>query len=323
VELVAGVDPFPAAQEWAREHFGHRLPLFDTIENALAQLSCDAVLVITPPSTHHAIVSAALEAGKHVLVEKPLAMTIGEADELIALAGRVDRTLMVSQNYRYRAPIRAAQAFIASGALGELIAVHADFRRHTGTLFGAGNFRYSMMHPLVLDMSIHHFDLLRAMTGLDVAQVDARSWKSPETWYENDPTVTALMDLDGGVPFTYQGDWAARPSLPDTSWNADWTFKGTTGWLLLTGDAENALTGTVRFEPYEGEPRELPQPELDATDRDGSLRAFAEALRLGTQPETAATDNVKSLAIVLGCMASIERGGPVSMAELHQRVVTR
>ncbi len=323
VELVAGLDPFPAAQEWAREHFGTRLPLFDTVERALEQVNCDAVLVITPPSTHHAVVSAALDAGKHVLVEKPLAMTIAEADELIELAARAGWTLMVSQNYRYRAPIRAAQAFIASGGLGELIAVHADFRRHTGTLFGAGNFRYSMMHPLVLDMSIHHFDLLRAMTGLDVLRVDARSWKSPETWYENDPTVTALMDLDGGVPFTYQGDWAARPSLPDTTWNADWTFKGTTGWLLVTGDAENALTGTVRFEPYDGEPRDLEQPTLDATDRDGSLRAFAEALRLGTQPETAAADNVKSLAIVLGCMDSIERGEPVSMAELRQRVITR
>jgi predicted dehydrogenase len=323
VQLVAGVDPFPAAQEWAREHFSSRVPLFSAIETALAQVECDAVLVITPPVTHHAVVTTALQAGKHVLVEKPLAMTIAEAEDLIALADRAGKTLMVSQNYRFRRPIRAAQAFIASGKLGSLIAVHADFRRHTGTMFGEGNFRYSMMHPLVHDMSIHHFDMLRALTGLNVETVDARSWKSPETWYENDPTVTALMDLDGGVPFTYQGDWAARPSLPDTSWNADWTFKGTTGWLTISGDPDDAQRGTVTFEPYDGERREIEQPELALADRDGSLAAFAEAIRAGTEPETVAADNVKSLAIVLACVASIERGGPVSMAELSQRVVAR
>jgi len=323
VQLVAGIDPFPAAQEWAREHFGSRVALFSTIEEALAQVECDAVLVITPPVTHHPVVTTALNAGKHVLVEKPLSMTIAEADDLIALADRAGRTLMVSQNYRFRRPIRAAQAFIASGQLGSLIAVHADFRRHTGTLFGEGNFRYSMMHPLVHDMSIHHFDMLRALTGLDVEKVDARSWRSPETWYENDPTVTALMDLEGGVPFTYQGDWAPRPSLPDTSWNADWTFKGTNGWLMIAGDVDDAQKGTLIFEPYDGEPREIEQPELALSDRHGSLAAFAEAIRTGFSPETSASDNVKSLAIVLACVESIERGGAVSVAELWERVGTR
>jgi predicted dehydrogenase len=323
VQLVAGVDPFPAAQEWAREHFGSRVAVFNTIDEALAQVECDAVLVITPPVTHHPVVTTALNAGKHVLVEKPLAMTIAEAYDLIALADRTGKTLMVSQNYRYRRPIRAAQAFIAGGELGSLIAVHADFRRHTGTMFGEGNFRYSMMHPLVHDMSIHHFDMLRALTGLNVERVDARSWKSPETWYENDPTVTALIDLEGGVPFTYQGDWAARPSLPDTSWNADWTFKGTKGWLMISGDAEDAQFGTVTFEPYDGEPREIDQPEIALTDRDGSLSAFADAVRTGTVPETAASDNVKSLAIVLACVESIERGAAVSVAELRENVSTR
>ena len=74
--MVAAVDPFPAAREWASRQLDARLPLFESLGDALNAVECDAVLVITPPSTHHAVVSEALTAGKHVLNEKPLAMPV-------------------------------------------------------------------------------------------------------------------------------------------------------------------------------------------------------------------------------------------------------
>ena len=260
ITMVGAVDPFPAAREWAAREFDGELPLFASLSEAAASIECDAVLVITPPPTHHAIVSEALRSGKHVMVEKPLAMSLAEADELIELAGSVSRLLMVSQNYRYRAPLRAVQQFVASGQLGDLIAVNAEFRRHTQTLFGEGNFRYQMEHPLVLDMSIHHFDMLRAITGRNVISVDARSWKAPGTWYQHDPAASALMELEGGAPFTYQGDWAPRRSILDTSWNADWTIRGELGTLIWIGDLDNAFSGRVIFESHEGDRTELELP---------------------------------------------------------------
>ena len=280
----------------------------------------DAVLVITPPSTHHAIVSEALRAGKHVLVEKPLAMSLQEADELIALASEAGRTLMVSQNYRYRPPLRAVQQFVAGGQLGDLISVNAEFRRHTQTLFGEGNFRYQMEHPLVLDMSIHHFDMLRAITGKNVISVDARSWKAPGTWYRHDPAATALMELEGGVPFTYQGDWAPLQSRLDTSWNADWTIRGELGTLVWIGDLENAFAGRVIFESNEGDRSELELPRLDAIDREGSLLAFWAAVVTKTEPETSAIDNINSLAIVLAAIRSIERREAVTISRMRDDV---
>ena len=317
ISMVAAVDPFPAAREWASRELDAALPLFESLGEAMKNVECEAVLVITPPSTHFEVVSEALNAGKHVLVEKPLAMTLSEADDLIALADRVGKLLMVSQNYRFRAPLRAVQHFIASGQLGEIVAVNAVFRRHTQTLFGEGNFRYQMEHPLVLDMSIHHFDMLRAITGKNVVSVDARSWRAPGAWYQHDPAATALMDLEGNVPFTYQGDWAPSPADPDTSWNADWSIRGELGTLVWIGHIDDAFQGAVRFEPNEGSPVAIEQPRLDAIDRDGSLRAFWAAVVTGTEPETVARDNVNSLAIVLATIASIERRGPVTIAEMR------
>jgi predicted dehydrogenase len=315
VELVAVADPAPAARQWATDTLG--LPasrVVPDLDAALAAVDCDAVLVITPPATHHAVVTGALQAGKHVLVEKPLATTVADARDLIAAAERAGRMLVVSQNYRFRNPARSVQKAIAGGELGELLAVDIAFRRDTRTLFGEGNFRYSMEHPTVLDMTIHHLDLLRAVTGRNPARIDARSWRVPDSPYRHDPAVAALIDLDGGVPVAYRGDWATHE--PETSWNGDWVITGEKGRLVWVSDVANPMIGTARFAPWAGEPRDLPPADLPAEDRRGSLLAFREAVLTGEPAETRAEDNLWSLAAVTACVASIESGAPVELATL-------
>ena len=77
VEFVAAVDASPAARAWAIDTLGlAEATVFADLEGALAKTTADAVLVITPPDTHHAVATAALRAGKHVLLEKPLATTL-------------------------------------------------------------------------------------------------------------------------------------------------------------------------------------------------------------------------------------------------------
>ena len=79
VELVAAVDPSPAARAWAIDALGlEEATVFADLERALNGTATDAVLVITPPDTHHAVANSALRAGKHVLLEKPLATTSTE-----------------------------------------------------------------------------------------------------------------------------------------------------------------------------------------------------------------------------------------------------
>lgn len=317
IELVAVADPAPAAREWAAATLD--LPaarIVPDLDAALA-VEADAVLVITPPATHHAVVTQALEAGRHVLVEKPLATTIAEAKDLIATAERTGKTLVTSQNYRYRNPARAVQRAIAEGELGDLLSVDIDFRRDTRTLFGEGNFRYSMEHPTVLDMTIHHLDLLRAVTGRNPVRIDARSWRVPDSPYQHDPAAAALIDLDGGIPVAYRGDWATHE--PETSWNGDWVITGEKGRLVWVSDVDNPLVGTARFTPWGGEPVELPPAEMPAEDRRGSLLAFRHAVLTGEPAETRAEDNLWSLAAVTACVGSIETGAPVDLRALVGR----
>lgn len=305
VELVGVADADPAAQAWMTSNLG--LPAtayFASLEQALATIACDAVLIVTPPETHRRLAVPALEAGKPVLVEKPLATTLADARTLVATAARTGQTLMVSQNYRFRRPARAAQRIVAEGHLGNLAAVTIRCRRDTRTLFPPENFRYTMRHPYVVDMSIHHADLLRAIIGQEVRRVYARGWRVPRSNYQHDPAVIATMTLETGVTVIYEGTWATNEA--ETSWNGDWEIIGERGRLTWTGGETDPLQGTITLQLWGEAPREVPQPELERVDRRGTFDAFRRAIIAGEEPETSARDNINSLAIVLACVESLD-----------------
>ena len=312
VELVAVVDPAPDAQRLSERELG--LSASDSLGEALALTGCDCVLVATPPETHHDLVVAALEAGKHVLVEKPLDVTLSGARSLVEAAKRAGRTLMVSQNYRFNAPFRAAQRVIVGGDLGPLVGVKISCRRDTRDLFPPNDFRYAMRHPYVMDMAVHHLDLLRAMTGLDVGRVYARSWPASDSPFSHHPTVAALMDLTDGTPVAYEGDWASRDA-EETSWNGEWEVVGEAGRLIWAGPKEDRNAGEVQFQPWGEPPRPIEQPRLASLERAATLQSLRAAVQNGEVPETSAADNVRTLAAVLGMVESIESGEPVEIED--------
>lgn len=311
VELAGVVDSEPGARSWAEENLGLSAEdCHGSLGEALAATACEAVLAITPPKTHHAVVTEALDAGKHVLVEKPLAATMPEALSLVSRADDAGCVLSVSQNYRFTRPARAARQLVLDGVLGDLISVKVACRRDTRELFPTDDFRYSMRHPYVQDMAIHHFDLLRALTGENVTRIYARSWSVPDSPYRHDPAVAALMTLEGGATGIYEGDWATHG--PETSWNGEWELVGSEGRLLWSGDKEDRNVGDVTLEPWGKPPILVEQPQMPAIERAATLQQLRDAIEGGKQPETNAHDNVNSLAVVLGCVESIEGGTPVN-----------
>lgn len=308
-DLVAVVDPLPAARDWAVGTLGLAPErVFASLAEAVGTARPEAALVVTPPATHAAVAQEALGLGLHVLVEKPLATTLEEARAMIAAADAAGRHLVVSQQYRHRRPAWAVRDAIRGGLLGDLAAVRVRFDRDTNDLWPPTDFRYGMRHPVVLDMSIHHVDLLRAVTGREVARVYAQGWRVPGSRYLNDPAFAATLTLDDGTPVTYAGDWAA--AAPETSWNAAWEFLGERGRLTWDGPADDPLTGTVVFHPVDGPARALPLPDPAGVpaDRLATLAQLRRAVREDVPAETEASDNIRSLAVVIACVASIEEG---------------
>jgi scyllo-inositol 2-dehydrogenase (NADP+) len=101
-----------------------------TVQDVLESPSIDLVVIASPSGTHHALARRSLEAGKHVLVDKPLAMTSGEARELIDLAADRGRLLSLFHNRRWDGDFLTIRALMAEGRLGEVMLYEACWDRH-------------------------------------------------------------------------------------------------------------------------------------------------------------------------------------------------
>ena len=165
-----------------------------------------------------------------------------------------------------------------------------------------------MTHPYLIDMAIHHVDMLRMITGQEIAEVDARAWRVPDSPFEREPTVEALLALADGTPVAYEGTFAAARS--ETSWNGDWELVGTEARATWTGGVQNPLRGTVALERYGRPPRRVSPPVLPALDRVGVLEELRRAVHDGVAPEVSAADNVRTFAAVLAIARSIDERRP-------------
>jgi len=258
-----------------------------------------AVVDVTVPQAHGTVNEQALRAGLPVLCEKPLAPTVAEALRQVALADLTGQLLVVSQSRRYVPSLAAFQEAVAG--LGALATVRADFFHEDHE----PGFREQMAHPLLVDMSIHHFDQLRLLTADEPVAVRCTSWNPPWSWYAGHAAATAEFELTSGARFAYAGS-RCTPGL-QTSFNAEWRVHGEAGAASWDGE------GVVRLDPARPSPESVPGAEGIA----GSLADFVAALRTGVAPRTEVRRNVLSLAMVEGAVRSSDLGGErVVLADL-------
>ena len=309
-ELVAIVDVAPAALAEAGDALampaGRR---FVSLESALEAVEADAVLTVTPPPVHVEHARLAFARGLHLLTEKPIAHDLPSAKGMVELARRAGRQLVVAQNYRYSPAMQRLRSLLAERPAGELGHGHVDF--YIPADF-TGTFRETMEFPLLVDMSIHHVDLIRAVTGRNVRRVTATTFNPPWSWYRHHAGLKMLLELDGGVPFTYSGDWSAigRP----TSWNGTWRLQCAEGSIHLEDDAITV----ARCEKWSKNPtqRAVDIPPVERAAQAALLHNFAESIRSGVPAETSGADNLWSFAAVMAGVISAREGRGVDVAEL-------
>ena len=312
IELVACADVDPRALALARQQL--RMPAercFTSLDAALAGTDAEAVLVATNLEAHVPAVRAALESGRHVLVEKPFAPTLAEARGLVDLAGERGLALMVSQNYRFFPAVRAVVGLLRSGELGTPHLVEVDFR-HRSTVPDADGPRGHRLleQPLLMDMSIHHFDLLRLLLDRDADWVSCHAWNRPWSDFVGPPAALATIRF-GDVMVGYRGSWLTWGA--DTPWAGEWrmTFeRGEVRWASR-GRPGTLDADRVTVQPAGGEAHDLALPEVPLIDQAGSVAEFAEAVRSGREPESSGRQNLGSLALALAAVESSQRGQPV------------
>jgi UDP-2-acetamido-3-amino-2,3-dideoxy-glucuronate N-acetyltransferase len=135
-----------------------------SLESVFADTSIDAVAVATPPATHADVAIAALRAGKHVFVEKPLALTIQDADRMIETARSAERYLMVGHLLQYHPAFLALKELVDGGTLGRLL--HLDsVRLNFGTIRRQENILWSF--------APHDLSMILSLVGEEPSRVSA------------------------------------------------------------------------------------------------------------------------------------------------------
>lgn len=169
----------------------------------------EAVVISTPPQFHEALTVAALDAGKHVLVEKPMAPTLEACQRMVEAAQRNGRLLTVGFNHRYFDAVKRVREAITSGAIGTLTHVKG-FTGHTGlSEFKAG----WMYDPAVMgggalaDNGVHMLDLCRHLMG-DVSEVYGHASSSVWNLGAAEDNAFALLRSDAGVVGSLHASWS-------------------------------------------------------------------------------------------------------------------
>ncbi|MFE0753675.1 Gfo/Idh/MocA family protein [Inquilinus sp. NPDC058860] len=315
VDVVGFVDASPEALKRAEETLGLAEDrCFPSLDAAIAAVEAEAVLAVLPTAGHKSVSEAALKAGKHVLVEKPFTSTLEEAQELIDLAERVDRILMVSQNYRYMSAVRTVADLVRDGTYGRPLSALIDFRQNWKV---TGHRYHDIPGPLLLDMAIHHFDLMRMIFGENVQRVACRSWNTPDSPFKDHAAAHALLALESGLMVSYNGSWVSRGT--PTTWTGEWAVECEDGQLVWQARGMGGeIADKLALRKPDGSVRDLPMKPLALIDRAGTLNAFAAAVR-GQPPRyfTSGEDNIHSLATSFACMRSGAQDGTwVSLSEI-------
>lgn len=142
----------------------------------LAEAPLDAVIICLPHAQHREAALAAIEAGRHALVEKPMACTAAQGRQLVDAASRVGVVLMAAQHQRFEPSYRAVRQLIATGALGDIYAVRFDCMQSLRAYAPPGHWLYDGAVAgggVVISLAVHRLDLLRFLLDDEVERVQA------------------------------------------------------------------------------------------------------------------------------------------------------
>ena len=309
-ELVAVMRrELAAAQQFADAHGARRA--YDSAEALLADRQVNAVYVATPPHLHAQQTMLAARAGKHILCEKPMALTTAEAGRMIEVSRRHGVALMICYYQRFNARHRRIRELLAEGAIGQVTAARINFSErfppqpgvwhHNPAISGGG--------PL-MDLGTHCIDLLRYLCG-PVESVMALA----DTLVDDSPvedTATLLLRLSSGAQAVVNSHWSTANHDPERFNRLE--ICGTEGTIVAAPIQAKDSAGTLQLITADGV-RDFsveaggPRPHVALLD------AFGKAVADGSPVPIAGEEGLAGLAVVEAALESARTGHRIPVAD--------
>ncbi|QGG57183.1 Gfo/Idh/MocA family protein [Paenibacillus sp. B01] len=305
-ELVAFADPILERAQAMADQYGGKA--YASYEELLASEDVDAVSVCTPNHLHASMAISAANAGKHVLVEKPMAATAEEGEQMIEAARRNGVFLMIGHNQRLMPPHVKAKEILDSGELGRVLTFRTSFG-HPGpegwSVDGAGSWFFRKDEAVMGamgDLGVHKSDFIRYLLNDEVAEVAGFIGTVDKKDTDVDDNAACLLRMKSGAIGTLVASWTQYKGGDNST--VLWCERGVMKIGTVDGDE-------VIVEPTEGLTQTYKVGAMATNEKQvpsGVIDAFLESVSTGTPPAISGEEGLKSLKVILAAFESQRTG---------------
>ncbi len=314
IELRAVCDPIgERAQKVADliEKAGLKRPSVFTDHNKLLKEDLDFVAIATESGYHHGIALDAMNSGKHVIVEKPMALSTKDAEEMCSLAEKRSLNLAVCFQNRFNPPVQELKRKLDERAFGKIFHAHIAVRwNRNRAYYDQAKWRgtWELDGGVLSNQSTHGIDLLQWVLGGEMKEVYGHVANLNHPYIEAEDLGVAIVKFRNGTVGIIEGTSNVYPkNLEETL-----SIFGEKGTVIIGGLATNRIL-TWKFEGEDGHPlMELPDP--DTVYGSGHIplyRDFIDSIIEKRSPYITGREGKKALEIILGIYQSSFQGRPV------------
>ena len=326
--ITAFVDINPLSKDDVSKNYSQDIPFYTSLLDALDKVDCNVVLLATPPKYHYDQVILSFKKGKHVICEKPLTEELKESIQLYKESLSYKLKLMVGMNFRYLTTSQHIRAVVTKSELGPIGYANFNYiRNRNGNRKDMNKYPLIMNHPMLLEQTIHHLDLLRYCYMSEVKSVQADSWRPDWSTYENDCCVSIILTFHNKFVVNYLGTWTSGWNRFCFHWRTD--FRD--GVLIQKDQFSDlfrvnyqkkiSLIGNNFKNSDEAEsldPIILKKDKPFIDDTNGLLNEFISSIRYNKDLDTGVKDYLKTFVLVTACIQSRDNQSTVNLADVYK-----
>lgn len=286
---------------------------FTDYKEMLKQDWIDGVIVATPNYLHAPLTIDCLEAGKHVMCEKPISVCAADAEKMVEAAKRTGNTLMMGFNNRFRGDSQLLKKFVEAGELGEIYYAKTGWVRRKGIPTGTGSWFTTKAKagggPLI-DLGVHVLDLTLwlmgnprpiSVMGSAYAKFGPRAAEERGGTFDVEDLATGLIKLDNGATLFLEASWASHVGKEQI-------------YTSLMGTEGGADLDPLRiYKDLHGVSTDLSPQFRQANGHEMEVRHFVECLREGKEPISTGQHGLDIMRILDAIYLSMETGRGVDV----------
>ena len=205
-EPAAAVDIVPDHLVNAHEGYGIAPDkCYTDARKAFAENEADFAVVVVPPAHHESIVNLAVKHGLHILSEKPIADTMKACCRIYKKVQAARLKMAVTMSHRFDQDKQSLERQVKSGRYGATSHIIGRNTWNNRTYASWGQFRHEIPDALLVEGTVHHFDIMRALADSNAATVYARTWNPPWGEFKGDSCALVTIEMQNGVKVFYEG----------------------------------------------------------------------------------------------------------------------